>query len=322
MFEKGFLNFILKISYFDLKNIDGGVMNKIYFYLLFLLIWVSTCFGREISPIVTIDWLEKNINNSKVVIIDIRREEEYKNGHIPGAVNVFLGVWSIDRKNLKNEIPDDDALIDIIRNAEISNDSLVVVAGLADSLSDLVNMTRVLFTLKYAGINNVAVLDGGINKWIKEQKKFSQDFVKPKTRDFIPRWNRNILANKEYVMNKIDKAIILDTRSSDVFYGVTKVDFVEKAGHIKGAKNLPSSWLYGKDNIYRNIDEMQAIAEGTVGRDKKKEIIVYCDSGKFATAWWFVLSEILGYENVKLYDGSMQEWCKDPNAPVVRYSWD
>lgn len=297
-------------------------MNKIYFYLLFLLISVSTCFGKEISPIVTTDWLEKNLNNSKVVIIDIRREEEYKNGHIPGAVNVFFGVWSIDRKNLKNEILDDDALIDIIRNAGISNDSLVVVAGLADSLSDLVNMARVLFTLKYAGVNNVAVLDGGINKWIKEQKKFSQDFVKPKTGDFIPRWNRNILANKEYVMNKIDKAIILDTRNSDFFYGVTKVDFVEKAGHIKGAKNLPSSWLYGKYNIYRTIDEIQTIAEGTVGGDKKKDIIVYCDSGKFATVWWFVLSEILGYENVKLYDGSMQDWCKDPNAPVVRYSWD
>ncbi|MCX7991131.1 MAG: rhodanese-like domain-containing protein [Proteobacteria bacterium] len=294
----------------------------LFLALIMGLMFISVSLAKEIAPIVSTDWLEKNLSNPKLVVIDIRKAEDYKNGHIPGAVNVFYGVWAVDKKGLKNELPEDDDLVDIINGAGISNDSIVVIAGPADSVSDVVNMTRVVLTLKYAGFNNSAVLDGGINKWLKEQRATSTEIVKPKAGNFKPNWNKGVLVGKDYVAKQLGKAIIIDDRGSDAFYGVTKLDFVEKAGHIKGAKNLPTSWLYGKDNVYRSAEEMQAIAEGVVGKDKKKEIISYCDTGKVSTGWWFVLSEVLGYENVKVYEGSMQEWSKDPNLPVVRYSWE
>ncbi|MBP1778519.1 MAG: rhodanese-related sulfurtransferase, partial [candidate division NC10 bacterium] len=66
---------------------------------------------------------------------------------------------------------------------------------------------------------------------------------------------------------------------------------------------------------------LEAMAAGVVGTDKAKEIIVYCDTGRLCSGWWFVLREVLGYQNVKSYDGSMQDWGKDPNTPVVKYRW-
>lgn len=180
-------------------------------------------------------------------------------------------------------------------------------------------LTRVAWTLKHSGLKNIAIIDGGHNKWIKENKAISADMVKPASGNFTPKWNKYILATKDYVMKHLGKSTLVDDRAPDEFFGITKLDFVEKFGHIKGAVSLPTSWIF-KDGLYRSKEELQAIAEGVLGKDKKKEIITYCDSGRLGTSW-FVLTEILGYEKVTMYDGSMQEFAKDPNAPIVRYSW-
>ncbi|MGA7105691.1 MAG: rhodanese-like domain-containing protein [Candidatus Deferrimicrobiaceae bacterium] len=68
-------------------------------------------------------------------------------------------------------------------------------------------------------------------------------------------------------------------------------------------------------------EELAAYAAGVVGKDKAAEIITYCDTGLLASGWWFVLSEVLGYRNVKIYDGSMQEWATDAGASMVKYTW-
>jgi thiosulfate/3-mercaptopyruvate sulfurtransferase len=74
--------------------------------------------------------------------------------------------------------------------------------------------------------------------------------------------------------------------------------------------------MYEKDATYKPKEDLAAIATPVVGSDLSKEIILYCDTGKFCTAWWFMLHESLGYKDVKVYDGSMMEWAKDPAAPV------
>jgi len=85
---------------------------------------------------------------------------------------------------------------------------------------------------------------------------------------------------------------------------------------IKGAKTLPTAELF-KDNLtLKSKEELTKIAASVVGTDKAKEIIVYCDTGKFASGWAFVLRELLGYTNVKVYDGSFEEWSADPSLPV------
>ncbi len=107
----------------------------------------------------------------------------------------------------------------------------------------------------------------------------------------------------------------------DFFFGVSKLDFVERAGHIKDAVSLPSAWIFTKEGTFKSKEGLDAMASGVVGKEMSKEMIIYCDTGRLCSGWWFIFREVLGYKDVKAYDGSMQEWAKDPNAPVVKYNW-
>ena len=281
----------------------------------------ATLFARDIAPVVSRDWLEKNLNNSNLIVMDIRKVEEYKEGNIPNSINVFYGSWAIKKNGLDNELPEDDDLFDVIGSAGIKAGSHVVVVGKTDTAPDLVNMTRVAWTLIYAGVENVAVLDGGFNKWKDDKKTLSTEVVKPKAVGYKGKVNKALFATKEYVLSGIGKAAIVDTRMPDFYFGVSKLDIVEKAGHIKGAVSLPSPWIFSKDGTFKNKEELGAMAAGVIGKDMSKETIIYCDTGRLCSGWWFVLREILGYKDVKSYDGSMQDFAKDPNSPVVKYSW-
>ena len=84
---------------------------------------------------------------------------------------------------------------------------------------------------------------------------------------------------------------------------------------------MPAAWIFTKEGTFKSKEELEAMAAGIVGTDLSKEIIAYCDTGRLCTGWWFVLREILGYKDVKSYDGSSQEYAKDPNAPMVQYRW-
>jgi thiosulfate/3-mercaptopyruvate sulfurtransferase len=277
--------------------------------------------ARDIPLFVSADWLDQNLKNPKVRILDIRKVEAFKEGHVPGAVNLFYGAWVMKKGDLRNEFPNPDDLGDLIAGAGVAGDSWVVVVGNAGNVSDLTELTRVAVTLKYAGIGNVAILDGGYDKWLKEKKPVSQEVQKPASTDFKPKWNAKMLVDKKYVMGALKKATVVDARGPDAFFGVMKLDFVDKAGHIAGATSLPSVWVFTKDGTVKTKEDLDAMAQGVVGKNKAKEVIVYCDTGKVCTVWWLVLSEMLGYKKVKNYEGSMEEWTKDPKAPVKKYSW-
>ena len=281
-------------------------------FLLLLLPCVSL--ARDIEPVVSTDWLEQNL--SKVIVLDVRKVEEYKAGHIPGAINVFYGSWAIKKVDLLNELPADDDLKDVLSSAGIEHTSSVVVVGKMDAPTDRVDFTRVAWTLKYAGVENVAVLSGGYNKWVSDKKPVSTEPVKPRAKAYKGKFNKDLLIKKGDLLGLLDKALIIDVREPDFYAGKKKMDFVAKLGHIKGAVNLPTSLLYEKDGAYKTKDALAGIAAGVAGSDLSREIILYCDTGKFCTAWWFMLRELLGYTNVKVYDGSFMEYTKDPSAPV------
>ncbi len=272
-------------------------------------------FARDVDPIVSTTWLEENLTHSKLVIVDVRKVEDYKAGHVPNAVNVFYGSWAIMKEGFRNELPANDDLFDVIGSAGIGTDSIVVVVGKVDGIPDRSDVTRVAWTLKYAGIPNVAILDGGFNKWIADKKAVSTDVVKPKARPFHGKVNENLFASKDYVSKNLGKAVIVDVREPDFFKGVKKLDFVTKTGRIAKAVNLPTSRAYNQEGTFKDKGELSKIASGVVGNDLAKEIITYCDTGKVCTAWSFLLTELMGYKDVKTYDGSTEEWTKDPQAP-------
>jgi thiosulfate/3-mercaptopyruvate sulfurtransferase len=299
---------------------------KVFFVLLLILL-PATVLAQAIDPLVSTDDLAKNLKNPGLVIVDIRKVEDYKAGHIPGAVGIFYNNWAPGRGGMQNEIPADDDLIDLLSANGIQPDSTIVVYGTTATGADRVNVTRVAWTLKYAGVQKVSVLSGGFEKWtVREKREVSTDFVRPRAKAYKGKFNKDVLAKKDYVKVQIGKATIVDTREPAFFSGQQKLPFVAKAGHIKGAVNLPTGQVFGKaplgDSpeavawVYKDKDTLKNMAAGVVGNDLSKEIIVYCDSGRVASAWWFILSEVLGYNNVKNYDGSMEEWTKDETAPM------
>ena len=289
----------------------------VFMVVAFALIIPAAVMARGIEPVVSVEWLEKNLATPSLVVVDIRKVEEYQAGHIPGAINIFYNILAPGKGDLKNELPPDDDLRDVLSSNGINTDSLVVVAGINDTPSDRVGMTRVAMTFIYAGVPNVAVLDGGITKWAASGKSLSKDAVKPKAKDYKGKFNKGLFIKKEDLAAKIGKATIVDTREPDFFNGVKKLDFVARAGHIKGAVNLPAtSLLFAPDGTYKPMADLRALALKAAGEDLGKEVILYCDTGKFATSWWFLMTEAFGYTNAKVYDGSSQDWAKDANLPM------
>lgn len=299
-------------------------MNKLLFPLLAIiaLLTVPTVLpARDIPAVVSVNWLEEKLTNPAVKVLDIRKPEEFKAGHVPGAINVFYGTWAVKTFDFDNELPPDDDLTDIINGIGLTYADKVVIVGNTDPVGELAGATRVAWTLEYAGFENVAVLDGGFGKWQGDNKPVSTQPVKVKEESQELKFKKSLRANEEYLLQNREKSIILDTRLPDVFFGITKPDNVERAGRIKGALNLPSAWMFTKNGTYKPVDDLRAIAEGVIGKDTGKEIIIYCDTGKLASTWWYVLSEMLGYKNVRMYDGSFQEFSQDPNLPMEKYSW-
>ena len=280
------------------------------------LILPATGIARSIDPVVYTDWLAGNANDPKIVIVDIRKVEDYKAGHIPKAVNIFYNTWAITDGKLRNQVPPADDLADIINSAGIAADSKVVLVGNSDNPSNRANITRVAWTLKYAGFENVAILDGGWEKWTAEKKPVATDTVKPKAANFPLKLNKNITVAKDAVKAAIGKELIVDAREKDFYEGKKKLEFVEKTGRIKSAVNLPASAAYNPNGTFKSKKELADIAAKVVGTDLNKNIIVYCDTGKLATVWGYLLTDVLGYKNVRLYDGSSEEWMADPTAPV------
>lgn len=276
---------------------------------------------RAIPPIISTHWLAKNIDEPKLVIIDIRTNDNYKAGHIPRAINVPFSSWVVTKQGLLLELPKVDELFKTIGSAGIKSDSRVVVVNKTDIHHDIADATRVACTLIYADVNNVAILNGGYNKWLKERKPLSDEMVKPKPIAYKSELNKAIFVDKEYVKKKLGESVIIDSRTPDEFFGVTQDLFTEKPGHIPGAVCLPAPWVWTEEGSYKSIREIRELASGVVGRDKSREIIIYCGVGGYSSTWCFLLRELLGYTDVKIFDGAAQEWTSDPEAPVVKYSW-
>jgi thiosulfate/3-mercaptopyruvate sulfurtransferase len=277
---------------------------------------------RTIPPLVATGWLADNIADQSLVIVDIRDSQEYKTGHIPRAANIPFPSWAVERNGLLLELPETDDLFHTIGAAGIESGSRVVVVNKTDTSFDLADAARTAYTLLYAGVENAAVLDGGYNKWIKEGREVSDKAVRPQKTDYQGKINEGLFVTKAYVKEKLEKAIIIDARTPDVFFGVVQEPFTQRPGHIPGAACLPTPWIWTEAGTYKSAEELRDMASRVAGTDTSREIILYCGVGGYGSVWCFVLREILGYTNVKLYNGAAQEWTADPEAPVARYRWD
>ena len=287
--------------------------------LVFLMLPFSfPALAADTPPIVSTDWLDRHLNDPRLVVLDIRKVEQYREGHIPKAVSAFYGIWTERHDQLHTEVPPEDDLFDAMGYVGLKADSLVVVVCQMDVCQNQLHAARVYCTLKYGGIENVGILDGGYDQWLRDGKSVSTDIVKARKTDYRSKLNKSLLADMEFVKSRLGKAVFIDVRERPLFTGEKKQVFVERAGHIPGAINLPMTEAFTKDGRFKSREELASIAKRAVGSDLSRDIVTYCDAGKCCPTWAFILRDVLGYKNVKLYDGSFEEWSKDANLPVTR----
>lgn len=272
---------------------------------------------RDLPAFLSCEWLAANLEYPSLIVLDIRNVDLYKNGHIPGAVNSPFAEWITQKNDLLLELPSNEAIRDLLGKLGISVDSLVVVVNKTDTEWNRADATRVAWTCISAGIRNTSVLDGGFNRWLKLHKPIATDVALPSPGTFDRPLDRSFVIGKEELKRKLRSSLIVDARTPEDYFGIT-----DEGGHIPGARNLPAPWIYGDDGTLRSTDQLKAIAGGVVGEPSTKEIIVYCQVGGFASTVWFLFSEVLGYRDVRVYDGSFQQWLLDPQAPITKFRWD
>jgi len=230
-------------------------------------------------------------------IVDVRGEEAYAKGHIPGAVNLpwqRLNVSEVD--GIRNEFASDETFETEIRSAGLkTGDSILIYDTTA-----LPGRAYVAF--EYAGLGaKTHVLDGGVAAWKKE---LSTEAVTVAASDFKLVQKNDIRVDKAYVAGKVgaSDAVIIDGRNEEAYAD----------GHIPGAQAVPAASLLNKDATLQSEPVLTALLQSK-GVDPDREVVSYCGSGVAAANNYLALKN-LGYKNVVLYDASWDDWSRDPRA--------
>ena len=289
---------------------------------------VPTAAGAD--RLVNTEWLAQNLSAPDTVIIDVRTEANYDFGHLPGAVSLaYAKLKPYDEKAGSQKMAPPADLTDILRSLGVNESSHVVIYDQGNTTSDATEGTAAVWILESMGHRNVSYLDGGFTKWTFEGRIIDKAKPVPKKGDFTARPDASKVATlNDVIANlKTKKAIFLDVRSAVQHFGVSKRDDVVRYGHIPGSFNFPVDYMTnaGANRAPATIKsrkQLEARAEGVgLPKDSNREIIVYCNSAQQAGMGYFVLHDIMGYRNVKAYDGSMLEYAQEKKLPLARFSW-
>jgi thiosulfate/3-mercaptopyruvate sulfurtransferase len=285
-----------------------------------------------VDPLVSPQWLKTHLADPDLVVLDIRSAldggggQAYAKGHIPGAVHSDYdkGGWRVTRDGIPFMLPEPARLEALIGELGIDEESHVVVVPAGVHVLDFGAAARVYWTLRAAGHQRVSILDGGFAAWKADPSNpIETDIKRPSPKIFTVALDHALIAQVEEVegISTLGGATLLDARPASFFAGKARAPAAKAYGHIPGALNLDSATFYDPSaNRLRPRNELVAIAASL----PQGPVVSYCNTGHWAATNWFVLSEILGRENVKLYYGSMVEWTASPGRPVesVRTRWD
>jgi thiosulfate/3-mercaptopyruvate sulfurtransferase len=287
--------------------------------LLWALLFASPVVAAPSDFLVTTDWLEKNLNNPKLRLIEVSVDTGvYERGHIQGAVNFK---WHTDLVDpVKRDIASKENFEKLLRQAGVNNDSTIVIYG--DSNNWFAAWGAWVFDIY--GVKNVKLLDGGRKKWEAEKRPLTPLATQVAAGNIkVSDANNNLrarLIDVVAVANKKSDTSLVDIRSNDEFTGKVIApagvqELAIRAGHIPGAVNVPWGQAVAEDGTFKSAEELKKVY-GAVGIDGKKPIITYCRIGERSSHTWFALSKILGY-NVKNYDGSWTEYGNSVGNPII-----
>jgi thiosulfate/3-mercaptopyruvate sulfurtransferase len=271
--------------------------------------------------LVSTQWAAEHLQDPKVRFVEVDVDTSaYDQGHLPGAVG-----WNWQSQlqdNIRRDLIDKAALEALLGKSGISNDTTVILYGDNNNWF----AAYALWQLKYYGHKDVRLINGGRKKWVEEKRPLTTDASKvaPATyRATGP--DESIRARKEEIFAAVEHkngAKLVDVRSGDEFTGKIiappgMTETAQRGGHIPGAANVPWAQAANEDGTFKSADALKQLydAKGVTGNG---EVIAYCRIGERSSHTWFVLKYLLGYENVKNYDGSWTEWGNLVGAPIEK----
>lgn len=301
-------------------------MRRLFIQFAAVLALVIAPMAAFASPLVNPAWLSENLDDSKLVIIDLRNKidkgsyKTFLEGHIPGAIHsdYLKDGWRVSRDGVVGLLPDAEQFQSLARRLGVSDISHVVVVPAGVSSTDFGSAARAYWTFKVFGHNNVSILDGGFAAWrdFAPAKIETGAFVAPEPGNFVARFNPEFYIGTSDVAAfaaNPGQALLVDGRTDEQFYAGGKHPKAAKAGRIPSAVLMDQDKAYSPEgNRLKSRDEVAEIYRNL----GDKTIVSYCNTGHWAATNWFVMSEILGQKNVKLYDGSMVEWTANTDLPL------
>ncbi|KQY58384.1 thiosulfate sulfurtransferase [Aeromicrobium sp. Root495] len=273
--------------------------------------------SRE-SALVTADWVEEHLGDQSVVLVEVDEDAEaYDKGHIPGAIKLD---WKKDLQDgVRHDFISKDRLEALLSEKGISTDDTVVFYGGNNNWF----AAYAYWYLKYYGHQDLRLLDGGRKKWELDSRELTTEVPSREATTYTAQEpNDDIRAYRDEVVSAIGTKNLIDVRSPDEFAGRLLApahlpqEAAQIAGHIPTAGNVPWSKAANDDGTFRKDEELKELYAGA-GLDEGKDTIAYCRIGERSSHTWFVLNEILGYPNVKNYDGSWSEYGSLRGVPVA-----
>ena len=264
--------------------------------------------------LVETDWLASNVTNKNIVIIDTSDQTQNLRFHIPNAVHIGYDEIVYQRKADKVgiQVPN-DYFMRLLSQRGISNDSYVIIY---DDMGGL-NAGRLFWQLEQIGHKEVSVLNGGLVKWILEGRKVTNqsDKVQPAHYQANVSGQRNNVATIQDVQNTKDK-LLIDARTKDEYIGYPKYP---RTGHIPAAKNWDwqANVNFEQAFVLKQEKQIKAEQKHINLNNKQQEVIAYCQSGHRASQSYLTL-RTMGFQNVKLYDGSMAEYSQNKKAALEK----
>jgi thiosulfate/3-mercaptopyruvate sulfurtransferase len=277
--------------------------------------------GYAKDVLVTTDWLAARLGDAGIVVAEVDENPDlYEEGHIPGAVKLH---WRDDLQDpLIRDVVKKEDFERLLGERGIGNETTVVLYGDKNNWF----AAYAYWYLKIYGHGDVRLVDGGRQKWIEEGRELTKEVPSPSPTAYRAKdRDESIRVRRDEVLAKLRESNVslVDVRSPQEYSGELvappgyEQEGASRTGHIPGAQSVPWATAVRDDGTFKSAAELTDIYRGK-GVTPDTEVHAYCRIGERSAHTWFVLRELLGYGNVKNYDGSWTEWGNLVEVPIER----
>lgn len=275
-----------------------------------------TCSNLFAQPLLEVEQAAAALSAGELQALDIRSPELYQASHIPGAISAPYGRWRGPANN-PGQLLSPQEFEELVQELGLTPEQHILVYSTGDDETDFGAAARVYWSLKYLGFTQLSILNGGFKYWAQHNNTEQTVQQLPASQTRV-RLQPELAVSTDELLDKITRQQgdfqLLDSRPPAFFEGTVKAPTATVGGTITGAQNLPfQQWFNANDTRIRPAAEIRQLVEQQQ-LTGAAETLSFCNTGHWAATNWFVLSELAGLDNVRLYPGSMAEWTQNPAA--------